>query len=317
MQRVHRQSLSTLQAPGGGPVGGAPAPEAAATDACIVEVNESNFQALVVQASIDDGPVMVDFTADWCNPCKAMTPKLEKAVLEAGGTVRLAKCDIDANPQLAQAFQVQSIPHVVVIYQGKLLHQWSGAKNEEEIDELITQYEAAAGKSNPKRQLAVAHKALEKGELLEAQAMFTAVSNMAEGEAVTMAQGGLALCAAASGDLEGANKMLDALGRKSDNPTVQTAVAKVDLMLDAQQLPSTEALRAVSEADLESLHGLSVRLFTEGAHSEAIDTALKLVKRPKWREEGKALVLRLVAALGDGSPLASEARKKLGRALFN
>merc|ERR1711907_205315 len=123
-----------------------PPPTDAVNDACVVEVNEKNFQSLVLQASIDDGPVLIDFYADWCQPCKALTPKLEAATLAAGGSVRLAKCDIDANPNLAQAFQVQSIPHVVVVYKGKVLHQWTGSKTEEEIDELITQYEAAAGK---------------------------------------------------------------------------------------------------------------------------------------------------------------------------
>ena len=71
----------------------------------------------------------------WCEPCKIMTPKLERAVLEAGGTLRLAKVDIDANPALAKAFQVESIPHVAVVYNGKMLHSWTGAKDDEEIDE--------------------------------------------------------------------------------------------------------------------------------------------------------------------------------------
>lgn len=305
-------------------MGGAPQPDPQA-DACIVEVTEKNFQELVVQASIDDGPVMIDFYADWCGPCKEMTPKLERAVLEAGGTLRLAKCDIDANPALAQAFKVTSIPHVVVVYQGKLLHQFVGAKNDEEIDQLLTQYEAAAGKSNPKRQLASALKSLDKGEVLEAKAMFTAIKNNTESaEWTTQAQGGLALCAAAEGEMDEAKALLSELDRKSEEPTIKLAIAKVDLMMEVQDLPATQQLQdtvATGEAEFDDVQGLAFRLFTEGKKEEAIKTALMLVKKAKWRDEGKGVVLRLLNTLQPGIPsessLASDGRKRLGAALFN
>jgi len=329
--QTQRHTLRALSTMGGAPPMGAPQgaeyvpqqPQQAAppiNDACVIDVDEKNFQEMVVQASIDDGPVIVDFHAAWCEPCKIMTPKLERAVLEAGGTLRLAKCDIDANPALKQAFQVESIPHVAVVYNGKMLHSWTGAKDDDEIDELITQYEAAAGKSNPRRQLASAQKSLNKGEVLEAKAMYTMIANNTETvEWTTQARGGLALCAVAEGNMDEANELLAALDRKSEDPVIQLAISKVDLMVEAHQLPAITQLQEAVQGDsaqFEDVQGLALRQFAEGKHEDSIKTALMLVKKAKWRDEGKAVVLRLIDALEPG-PIKSEGRKRLGAALFN
>ena len=119
---------------GGGPPvgGGGPAP------ATVLDVTEETFQAEVIERSMQV-PVVVDLWAEWCGPCKQLSPVLEKLAAEGGGAWILAKIDVDANPRISQAFQVQSIPHVVVVAGGQPVTSFNGAQPEPQLREWITQ----------------------------------------------------------------------------------------------------------------------------------------------------------------------------------
>jgi len=142
------------------PPGGMPAGSEVG-DACVVEVKqEGEFQHLVVNASMVDGPVICNFYNALSEPCKILTPRLEKAVLDAGGTCRLASINADNLPNLAQMCQVEALPTIVTIYKGKVIDSWAGVKTEAEVDDCIASYEMQAGKINPKRAVAAAYEAL-------------------------------------------------------------------------------------------------------------------------------------------------------------
>lgn len=109
----------------------------------IIDVTDATFEAEVLQRSMTT-PVVVDLWAEWCGPCKSLTPILEKVIGEANGRVVLAKVDVDANPQVAQAFQVQSIPSVFAIDQGEVVANFMGAKPEAEVRAFVGELMGAA-----------------------------------------------------------------------------------------------------------------------------------------------------------------------------
>jgi len=300
-----------------------PAPSAPSVgDAAVVEVDESTFQELCVKASIDDGPVLCDFYADWCGPCKTLTPRLEKVVLDANGTVRLAKIDVDKNPQIAQMFGVQSLPTVAVLWQGKVLDVWSGVKSEEEILECVERYETAAGKVNPERLLGAAAQLLQEGDV---DAAVAAYQGLAANDATRIkATAGLAMCAIAQKDFEGAQAIIGTLSQGTDPtpPEVLQVKSVVGIALDAAQSgESTTELaqrRAANEQDWEALHYLALKSFSEGDYKAGLGDALRLMQNNRGYNEdaGRKLALQMFDALGPNHELTLAGRRTLARLLF-
>ncbi len=185
------------------------APPAAAD--VIKESDEKGFQADVVDAS-HETPVIVDFWAPWCGPCKQLGPALEKAVAAAGGKVRLVKINIDENPQIAQAFHIQSIPAVYAFSQGKPVDGFAGALPESQIKSFVGRLAGESGPSPVDQALERAKEALEQKDYGAASALFGQVLHHEPGNPDAVA--GLARCFVAAREPERAREVLDQVGEE-------------------------------------------------------------------------------------------------------
>lgn len=215
----------------GAPAGGG---GAAAGTAAIVEVDAASFEALVVRASLAEPPVggavLVDAYADWCAPCKALTPKLERLVLAAKGAVRLAKLNVDANPELAQSLQIKSLPTVLLVHKGKLVDSFTGVLPDEQVAAFVKRAaDLGGGAASAERALADAAAALEAGQVEGARALYTALGQLPEHAADAAA--GLTLCAVAEGDGSQARSLAATLAEhfkaELGRPLLRQALAQV------------------------------------------------------------------------------------------
>ncbi|KAG8462751.1 hypothetical protein KFE25_004727 [Diacronema lutheri] len=316
---------------------GAPGvPGGGGATAAIVEVDTASFEALVVKASLADPPVggavIVDAYADWCGPCKSLTPKLERLVLAQRGAVRLAKLNVDNNPELAQSLQIKSLPTVLLVHKGKLVDSFTGALADAQLVAFVQRAaELGGGAASAERALADAAVALEAGELERAQALYSALGQLPEHAADAAA--GLALCAVRAGDGATARTLAATLVEhfKADaqRPLVRQALAQVELLVEGADADgadgadgSVASLRARVAAELTNLEAkqqLATRLVATGEQAEAIELCIEIIKQDKaWNEgAGKVLLMKIFDSLGNGHALTKRGRRKLANLLFN
>lgn len=280
------------------------------------------------------GPVIVDFYADWCEPCKQLTPALEKLVTAADGAVRLAKVNVDALPELAQALQVKSLPTVMAVHKGKLVDSFQGALADDKLKAWVDKVVALAGGPGVgKRALEVASELLEAGNLPEATQAYAELAALPEFGA--SAHAGLALCALADDNLAMANEMVASLHKKFpgelDKPDVKKAVSKVGLAADADDGTgrSLTELRAALEAEPLS-HAtrleLAQKLMGASDSDQAVDELLFILRKTARKKEDAAAAEAAAAAkeylfkvfdvLGPESDLSKTGRRRLANILL-
>ncbi|MBY4640581.1 tetratricopeptide repeat protein [Gluconacetobacter entanii] len=277
-------------APAAAPGGAAPSAGAAV----ISDGNQNTFMRDVVDAS-RSVPVLVDFWAAWCGPCKKLTPVLEKVVTSAGGRVRLVKIDVDANQALAQqlgkiGLPLQSIPLVAAFWQGQILDLFQGAQPESEVRRFVEGVLKAAGGALPAADLiALARKELDEGR---AEAAASAYSQVLEIEPENpTAWGGLVRALIVMGDEEGAADALrDVPAAIAEHAEIKGARAALDLKREgrkaAEEAESLRARLAANPKDYAARFELSAALNAAGKKAEAADELLTIMKEDRaWNDD--------------------------------
>ena len=302
---------------------GAPAP---APQGFVFDVTTARFEAEVLKASMQK-PVLVDFWAPWCGPCKQLMPVLEAEVAAAKGEVLLAKVNIDETPDLAQALRIQSVPTVMAFFQGQPVTGFAGARPASEIKNLIAQLVKLARSSMPDAidipaALKQAAEMLASGQIPEAQQIYMAV--LSQDEANAEAYAGLARAFIAAGAVDEAEEFIaqapEGIGKSPAMTAAKTAleIAKGAGEAARKLKPLLDKVHAAPE-DHQARFDLAGAQFAAGQRAEAIDNLLHIVAKDRgWNDEAARLeLLRFFEAMGFADPLSAEGRKKLSRLLFS
>lgn len=302
----------------------APSAEPLMSSATIFDVTSAEFEAKVLKASLQK-PVIVDFWAPWCGPCKQLMPALEKAVTEMGGDVLLAKVNIDENPDLAQALRIQSVPTVYAFLGGRPVDAFQGALPESQIKAFLHKVIQASKQMQPDAldipaALKGAAEALAAGDFMSAQNIYVQI--LGQDERNAQAYVGLVRVFIAANELEQAKGMVD---NAPEEIAKSTAFAEAKTALElAMRKPSGKAAEfenalTKNPEDHQARLDLALALFAEGRKDEAMDHLLTSIEKNRmWNEEAaRKQLLKFFEALGPVDPLVVESRRKLSSLLFS
>jgi putative thioredoxin len=293
----------------------------------IIDGDQKTFMTDVIEAS-RTMPVLVDFWATWCGPCKTLTPTLEKVVTAAAGRVKLVKIDIDANQalvrQLAQlGLPMQSVPTVAAFWQGQIADIFQGAQPESEVKRFVETLLKAAGGSMPAADLlAEAKAAMEEGDHEAANELFSALLQQEpeNGDA----WGGLIRALMALGREDEAAQTLTQVPEKlSEHAEISGARSALMLAQEGRaasaQLDTYKARLEADPKDHQARYDLATALNAMGEHEQAADALLEIMRRDrKWNEEAARLqLLKFFEAWGNDDPVTGTARRRLSSILFS
>jgi putative thioredoxin len=270
---------------------------AGAPGSAVVDVTEATFQSEVLDRSFQV-PVVLDLWAEWCGPCKQLSPVLERLAVEGGGSWVLAKVDVDANPALAQGLRVQGIPAVKAVWQGQLVAEFSGAIPEEQARQFVAELvkatsggaipgageddEGAAVADDPR--LDAAEAALEQGDLAAAEAAYQSI-----------------------------------LDSEPDHPEAGLALRQVQLFRRADEAgPNALAAAEAAPDDMAAQTRAADFLLGTGNIEAAFDHLLDVVRRTSGedRDQARKHLIELFTVVGDDDPRVGAARRQLTQALF-
>lgn len=297
-----------------------PAP-ASAGGALISDATTATFGKDVLEAS-RTVPVLVDFWAPWCGPCKQLTPVLEKAVKQANGAVRLVKLNIDDDPQIAQQLGIQSIPAVIAFKDGQPVDGFMGALPEGQVKQFIEQIAGPnSGGAGTAEALAQADALRGAGDLQGAADLYLAVLQQ-DPEALE-AVAGLALCQLDAGQVDEARQTLDMVpADRLGEPAIAaaySAIALADEAAEAGDVGALEAQVAANPSDHHARFDLAVALGGSGRRQEAVDHLLAILKADREWNEGAARtkLLSFFEAWGAKDPASITGRRKMSSLLFS
>jgi putative thioredoxin len=299
---------------------GRPAPAAPAGGGDVVDTTTATFVKDVIEPS-RQVPVLVDFWAPWCGPCKQLTPVLEKVVKAAKGKVKLVKMDIDKHPEVAGQLGIQSIPAVIAFKDGRPLDGFMGALPESQVAGFIERLIGPNGGPDISEILDEADQMRTAGDFEGAAERYRAVAE-ADPE-VVRATAGLVQVAIAAGDLAFARELLDAVpAGKASDAAVAAARAALDLAEQAASLGDRGQLEqaiAQNPADHQARFDLAVLLAALGDREAAVDHLIDLMRRNRtWNEDAaRKQLVQFFEAWGPTEPMTKEGRRRLSSVLFS
>lgn len=286
----------------------------------IQDATDQTFMADVVEAS-NNQPVLVDFWAPWCGPCKSLTPVLEKVVNSEGGKVKLVKINIDENPGVAGQMGVRSIPAVFAFDKGRPVNGFQGALPESQIRQFISSILSGTDTAKQLSEaLEQAEAAVHAGDIGGAAQIYGAILEADPAHIDAIA--GLARCYLANGDAERAAQVLDmAPEDKQSDPAIKSVRTALDLMADAPLDDELATARAAVEAnpdDHTARFAFAETLIGQGKSKDAMDHLLIILSDDLDWEEGKAKakLLEIFEAAGPKDPITVEGRRRLGSLMF-
>ena len=299
------------------PAGDAPKPGAADL---IKDTTTATFRQDVIAESMNR-PVLVDFWAPWCGPCKQLTPVLEKAVTAAGGAVVLVKMNIDEHPSIAGQLGIQSIPAVIAFQRGQPVDGFMGAVPESQVKEFIARLAGPAGPSPIEAALEEATRLIAEGDLAGASEIYAAILEQEPDNVPALA--GLAKIQLDAGELENARQVLAMVPEaKANDPALAGIRAALELAEQAASLGDLAGLQAQVEAnpdDHQARFDLGLGLAARGDRSAAVDHLIEIRRRDRdWNEDGaRKQLLQFFEAWGVMDPDTIRGRRKLSTLLFS
>jgi putative thioredoxin len=283
----------------------------------IKDGTDASFVADVIETS-KDTPVIVDFWAPWCGPCRQLGPSIEKAVLAAKGKVKLVKIDIDQNPQFAGQLRVQSIPAVFAFVGGRPVDGFMGALPDSQVKQFVDRMAGQAPANATDELLAQAKESLDLGDIGGAAQAFAEVLQ-AEPDNVK-AIGGLARCYLNGDDAERAREVVDMAPPGAKDVDLDSVRAALALLDEAPAETGEFEQRLAKDADdHEARFEIASALAARGAWDEAADHLLKIIEQDRtWNDEAaRKQLITIFEAAGAGSDVARTGRRRLSAILFS
>ena len=290
----------------------------------IIEVITENFMTDVIEQS-KETPVIVDFWAPWCEPCKQLTPIIEKIIKEKNGKVILAKMNIDESPEVAQQLKIQSIPAVMAFNDGQPIDGFIGVQSEKSIIEFVNKISSLKNSSTIDENILAGKKYMDENDIETASLVFSEILKI-EPDNIS-AKSLLARCLIKSDQLDDAEKIIDSLPVGAENnQDYISARSELEIFKNAKNNPISnkeeEELRNNIYKEPENYQlklDLSKILMAKGENEEAINQLLKIIEvNPKWNDgEARKQLIEIFNILGNDNILVTEGRKKLSSMLFS